>query len=213
MQAALSNIRTILRQPLVRFVGGFCCVVILTLFVFRQLGSWLLVADVPPASIDIICTFAGDNKRVDYSKKLMIAHPGAHWVLSDYKDGHGRLLQKNHFDMSRVTIIDTCKSTLSEVTAFSLWLEEYRKRMAGSGAERTVSVALVSSPYHMRRIRIMTERRMSIDSIAVYLLPVPLDKYLWSEDTFRYWWRSNATASITTLEILKLGYFLLTGYF
>jgi hypothetical protein len=202
-----------LRQPLIRVIGIFLFVALITLVAFRQVGSWLTVADTPPRRIDVVCTFGGDHQRVIYSKKLMADHPDAHWFLSDYKNGNGRLLQKNNFDMRRVSIIDTCKSTLSEINAIGSWLAYYRTTRFGHDSKQQLNVALVSSPYHMRRIKIMAQRRIKIENVKLYIMPVPLDNYLWSEDTFRYWWRSNAIISVTTLELLKLGYFILTGYF
>ncbi|MBN1307472.1 MAG: YdcF family protein [Chitinispirillaceae bacterium] len=210
MRITLSAIGSIAAQPLARFIAGFFCVLLAMFFLFRQLGSWLIAGDTPPEHLDVICTFAGENRRVVYSKELALRYRNAHWVLSDYKDGHGRLLQKNNFDMRRVTIIDTCKSTISEMHALGEWLDRYRPRPSGPAAR--IQVGLVSSPYHMRRIRIMAARRLSRPDVRWYLLPVPLEKYRWNRDTFRYWWRSNAAASITILELLKIGYFMVTGY-
>ncbi|MBN1575795.1 MAG: YdcF family protein [Chitinispirillaceae bacterium] len=214
MHTTFASIGLICRQPLFRLIAGFAGVLLVLFILFCHVGNWLVAADAPPAHLDVICTFAGDSRRVVYSKELMLRYPDAHWVLSDYKDGHGRLLQKSDFDMRRVTIIDTCKSTISEINALRQWVDRRRpvERSPTSGKKATLRVGLVSSPYHMRRIRIMAGRRLNRADVRCYLLPVPLEEYRWNRDTFRYWWRSNVATSITILELLKIGYFLLTGY-
>ena len=215
MRIMVKTIRSIAGQPLARFIAVFFAVLAITLIIFRQLGDWLIAADPPPPRLDVVCTFAGDRQRVVYSKELMFRHPEAHWFLSDYKNGHGRLLQKNSFDMHRVTIVDTCNNTVSEVNALCEWLDRYRPPPpsgASGGDAVRLHVGLVSSPYHMRRIKIIASNRLSRPDIRWYLLPVPLEQYRWNRDTFRYWWRSGVITSITVLELMKIGYFLLTGY-
>jgi len=186
---------------------------LLGLFMFRHAGTWLIAQDTPPQHLDLICTFAGDGKRVEYSKELMLQHTNAHWLMSDYRNGHGRLLSKSNFDMRRVTIFDTCNNTLSEVYAVREWLDRnFPPRYKKSGHGTLIHVGLVSSPYHMRRIGIMAHRKLRHNDIRFYLLPVPLDRYNWTKDTYRYWWRSKTITSLTLAELLKTGYFLLTGY-
>jgi hypothetical protein len=189
-------------------------IIVAFLFIVN-LGAWLIVADPLPSQLDVICTFAGENLRVVYSKNLMSRYPAAHWILSDYKNGHGRLLQKSHFDMERVTIIDTCDNTLSEIDAFSHWISHNAPRHPILGADsgkRRLQVGLVSSPYHMRRIKLMAERRLNQTKTQFHLLPVPLEKYGWNKVTIRYWWQSNVVSSTFMSELVKIGYFLLTGY-
>lgn len=214
MNAAIRKFAArLLRQPLARFVAGFLCVTFAVFFAFRQLGVWLIAADPLPERLDVVCTFAGESRRVDYSKKLVLRYDGAHWLLSDYKDGHGRLLQKNAFDMRRVTIFDTCKNTRSEINAMHQWIERYRCSPLTPGHDAApLEIGLVSSPYHMRRIKIMASRHIGNNHLRLHLLPVPLEEYQWSRDTFRFWWRSNYITSLSLLELGKIGYYLVTGY-
>lgn len=200
-------------HPLARLIAGFLCVLLVFTVVLLRVGDWLTPSDPLPGSLDLIVTFGGDNQRVVYTKELMTRYPEAHWLLSDYKNGNGRILQKNNYDMRRVTIVDTCKNTLSEINAAAGQIAVFTaKRSAGNKAENRLTVGLVSSPYHMRRIDLMARRYLSRLNIRYVLLPVPLKKYQWGEKTFRYWWRSNFITSITMLELLKIGYFLLTGF-
>ena len=183
------------------------------ILLFRHLGSWLLVADPLPQQLDAVCTFAGENVRVDYSRKLMNDFPGAVWYLSDHQKGQQRVLQKNKFDMSRVFAVDTCKSTFSEIQSFAGWIAALRKAQDTKGNAAILKIGLVSSPYHMRRISIMARRWIKTERVTLYYLPVPFDGYPWNKETLRHWWRSEVGVTLTTTELLKLGYFMLTGYF
>ncbi len=190
---------SLFRKPVVRFFTLGILAVLAALTGISRLGVWLLVSDTPPADLDVIGTFAGERRRVDYSRELMGRYPDAHWFLSDYKNGHGRILQKTSFDMSRVSIVDTCKSTISEITALREWIDStVSARRTAPGTQ--LHLGLVSSPYHMRRIRIMAGRRLKIKNVKFHFLPVPLETYGWTKDSFRFWWRSNAIASITCLK-------------
>lgn len=212
-QRVTNHIGNLPRQPLFWLAAVFLIAAVLTCFAFRQAGSWLIVNNPLPERIDVICTFAGDSRRVEYSRELMLKHSGAQWFLSDYKDGYSRLLYKANFDMKRVMVVDTCKSTFSEVSAFGSMLEGYYKARFGVRSDTVLNVVCVSSPYHMRRIQIMAQRHIKNNTVRISCCPVPLDRYKWSADTFRFWWRSNTIISITSLEFLKLGYFMLTGFF
>jgi uncharacterized SAM-binding protein YcdF (DUF218 family) len=198
------------RHPLVRPVVLVLAVVLAALLVLRGLGTWLIAADPVPERLDVVCTFAGESYRVNYSKQLVLRFPDAHWLLSDYKNGHSRLLQRSDFDMRRVTVIDTCKNTRSEINALRGWIAAYRAS-PGAGT-RPLDIGLVSSPYHMRRIQIMASRYIGNHHVRIHLLPVPLEHYQWDRNTFRYWWRSNYITSVSLLELVKIGYFMLTGY-
>lgn len=212
-QRIIYQIVTFVRQPLFRLAAVFIIAAVLTFFAFSQAGSWLVVDNPLPERIDVICTFAGDSRRVEYSRELMLKHPDAQWFLSDYKDGYSRLLQRSNFNMKRVMVVDTCKSTFSEVSAFGSMFGSYHKARFGGNSDTVLNVVCVSSPYHMRRIQIMAQRHIKTDAAKISCCPVPLDRYKWSTDTFRFWWRSNTIISITSLEFFKLGYFMLTGFF
>lgn len=187
----------------------FGCVLLLS--VFRFLGVWLTVSDPLPKRLDIICTFAGDSHRVTYSKNLMKRYHNAHWFLSDYENGYARLLRKSNFPMNRVSVVDTTSNTLSETNAFKTWIDSLLETSPATASQ--LHVGFISSPYHMRRINIMAKKRMNNPVIRYYLLPVPLDRYRWTEKSFRYWWRSRKISAIVITELSKIFYYYLTGYF
>lgn len=173
----------------------------------RNAGTYLLVNDPLPEKLDLIFTFAGENARNHYSEKLLQQYPDAHWLLSDYKDGYVRILRRDSFDMSRVTIVDTCKNTFSEVLALKEYLQQ-----SGENPLREhhgpLQIGLISGPYHMRRIQLMTQKAIRSGDFNFHYLPVPLDKYNWTAAMFKTWWKSPVYEVVST-ETLKIVYFRL----
>lgn len=172
---------------------------------FRNFGSWLIVSDTMPDSLDVILTFAGETQRVSYSKELTARFPQAKWVLSDYKNGYERILRNDSYDMSRVFAVDTCTNTRSEANMFMQWLGSHAASIHSGGKVR---VGLVSSPYHMRRIQLIMERMKGHDNYDLYYLPVPLDRYKWTPRMFRKWWRSEDVSRVVVSEAQKMAYYL-----
>lgn len=171
-----------------------------------NMGNWLVITDPLPEKVDIIFTFAGENVRVAYSKELSSRYPNSFWILSDYKNGYSRLLRKSNYDMSRVHIIDTCQNTVSEVSSLDNWIKQHASQLK---IDNTLSIGLVSSPYHMRRIKLMVERQFKEHKINFYFLPVPLQRYKWTEKMFQYWWKTGSISRVVISEFQKIIYFIL----
>jgi uncharacterized SAM-binding protein YcdF (DUF218 family) len=181
--------------------------VIATILLLRNAGIYLLVNDPLPKKLDLIFTFAGENARNHYSENLLQQYPDAHWLLSDYKDGYVRILRRDSFDMSRVTIVDTCKNTFSEVLALKEYLQVSGENILREH-QKPLQIGLISGPYHMRRIQMMTQKAIRSSDFNIYYLPVPLDKYNWTREMFKIWWKSPVYEVVST-ETLKIVYFRL----
>jgi len=188
-------------------------------FIFIKVGSWLAVADAFPARLDIIYTFGGENIRISYSRELMRRFPEAHWVISDYGHRYARLLLRQGFDMSRVTILDTCRSTISEVSGLAQWLKNQKgapqaddsgvldSGESGKPADltsRPLHIGLVSNPMHMRRIRLIAEKTFRDPAIRLHCLPVPPERYGWSRRTIGHWWKVKGLRTWVGLETGKI---------
>jgi hypothetical protein len=177
------------------------------------IGRWLAVSDPLPDRIDVVYMFFGENARFSYSRGLMERFPGARWVMSDNFRQYSRVLSREGFDMSRVTVLDTCRYTLSEITALGGWLQDNREELVHAAAHDTsvqqgaapqVRIGLVSSPCHMRRIRFMARDVIRDTAFACYCLPVPLERYNWTSDDLRRWWRTKALRTWVASETAKL---------
>ena len=180
--------------------------------IFRNLGVWLCVKDPLPENINVIMTFAGNIDRYDFSKEFVQNHRAAKWVLSverlpvfdtvSMRFITERNLEIEGFDTSRVFIIDTCTSTFSELTALKWYLKEYEV-----SKEKTINVALISSPYHMYRIKKSAKKYIRQNNIKFFAVPVP-DKH--GQRVVYYpkeWWRHEDDAAFVVSEIIKIIYY------
>jgi hypothetical protein len=186
--------------------------------IFSQAGPWLAVSDPIPARIDVIFTFGGENIRVNYSRDLMRRFPQAHWVISDYAHRYARLLERQGVDMSRVTILDTCRYTISEVKGFAYWLKKQSVAPQGHAdgltpadsknqpalSMRPLHIALVSNPLHMRRIKLIAENNFRDPAIRLHCLPVPAERYGWTRHSISRWWETRTLRTWVCLETAKI---------
>ena len=195
---------------------------------FRQAGGWLVAADPAPQRIDVIFTFGGENARVAYSRELMERFPSAHWVLSDHSGRYERILSREGFDLSRVSFIDTCTHTISEVKGLADWLATHAPAADASAADseeqataprtapaaKPMAVALVSTPFHLRRIRsIAANVFRDTASVRLYYLPVPMERYGWTARDSTVWWRTKSARAWVGSELCKLiAYWLLFSW-
>lgn len=193
--------------------AGVALLACAALFFCLNIGRWLAVSDPLPNRIDVVFMFFGENTRFSYSRGLMERFPEATWVMSDNFRQYSRVLSREGFDMSRVAVLDTCRYTLSEITALDAWLQDNREALVRAAAHDTavkqgtapqVRVGLVSSPCHMRRIRFMAHDVISDTAFMCYCLPVPLERYGWTSDDLRRWWRTRALRAWVASETVKL---------
>jgi hypothetical protein len=179
-------------------------------------GQWLAVNDPLPARLDVLFSFGGENARVAYSRGLMERFPGAQWVISDNFLQYSRILSREGFNMSKVTVLDTCRYTLSEVRALAVWLKDNRDSLVSAAAvdiaDLPVRVGLVSSPCHMRRIRFMVRDVVRDTSFQCYCLPVPLERYGWTSSDLRHWWRTKALRTWVLSETAKILWYWLSSW-
>lgn len=178
----------------------------LCFFLLLNLGRWLLIYDPIPENLDLIVTFAGEQQRVAYSRELSMKFPQSCWILSDYKNGYSRLLRKSNFNMSRVHIVDTCQNTVSEIDAVAKWIKDNQQRFIGKSR---ISIGLVSSPYHMRRIQLIVKKQFKKHDFRFHYLPVPLERYKWTTKMFKYWWSTGTVSRAVISEFQKIIYFIL----
>jgi uncharacterized SAM-binding protein YcdF (DUF218 family) len=171
-----------------------------------------------PDSLDVIFTFAGESGRITYSKQLFTRYQKSIWVLSYPGKKIIVPLAREGFDTSRITVVDTCRNTASEVayilsltTAPSTGSAASENRLElflkTSAVRHHLKVGLVSNPYHMRRIRMMATRKKEAGSLSFYYLPVPYEYYGWTKRVYEKWWESDELRPAINLELKKLAYY------
>jgi uncharacterized SAM-binding protein YcdF (DUF218 family) len=167
-------------------------------FAFRHLGTWLIVSDPLPDRVDVIFCFGGESVRVRYSLELAERYPDAHVIISAFnKSRYQNDFRIARLGPSRFSFVDTCSNTFAELSFLRQWL---------SSAHATSSpvVALVSGPYHMRRISILTSRIMKDTPFRFRYLPVALSVYGKTEKDYEYWWRTPDMTTLVEMEGEKI---------
>jgi uncharacterized SAM-binding protein YcdF (DUF218 family) len=183
---------------------------VLAAYAFCNLALWLVVSDPPPHSLDAIFTFAGETHRIIYSKELFAAHKQARWLISYPSKRIAKTLGKGGLDTSRITIVDTCKNTSSEACFVTQWAANAALEKQGLSGDRPLSVGLVSTPFHMRRIRMEVRRKYKGDGCRFYYLPVPYERYGVTAHVYQTWWLSKPLRQAVLLEFQKYLYYLFT---
>ena len=195
-----------LRIILVTLAGALIVVCAVT---YRHLGMWLVVSDPLPPSLDAIFTFAGDNDRIPYSKRLYLQYPKALWIVSDPTKKILDSLYAEGTDTARIMVVDTCKSTLSEADC----IVKRASALPGTAqtAGRSITIGLVSSPYHMRRIRLLVSAQHPDTQVSFVYLPVPFDQGPLSKRDYETWWKNKGLAPAVRLEVNKVVYSMWKG--
>jgi uncharacterized SAM-binding protein YcdF (DUF218 family) len=75
--------------------------------------------------------------------------------------------------------------------------------------DRPIDVVLVSSPYHMRRIKVAVVRLINDPRVRIHYVPTPFDHYESSMDDYRTWWRHAKLRRVVKLEATKILYYLM----
>ncbi|KMQ51538.1 hypothetical protein CHISP_1546 [Chitinispirillum alkaliphilum] len=171
---------------------------------YRNAGNWLLIQNPLPPDADLVFVFGGDVKRVEYAFGLMENYPDAILVCAERDFDHLKRRYPERVGDYRIKIADKCESTIEEVRFLrSLLAEENRPYM---------SVLLVSSPFHMRRISVMVNmvmgRALRRDIQFLYT-PYDSEENSVRIESYSKWWETESTKGIVQSELLKLTYYFL----
>jgi uncharacterized SAM-binding protein YcdF (DUF218 family) len=135
-------------------------------------------------------------------------------VVSTYRAAGRRRYLDGGIDSARVTFVDSCTSTWSEVHFLREWLaEQTRKptsqRLNDSTTQPPLTIALVSGPYHMRRIKVAVTRLFGPGKeVHLVYAPVPYEWYPWSERDYRRWWVRRDLRALVLQELRKCAFYL-----
>jgi uncharacterized SAM-binding protein YcdF (DUF218 family) len=193
------------RRPLLL---ASCIIVILVCTIsYRNLASWLVVSDPLPKSLDAIFTFAGESHRIVYSKELFLRYPASTWILSYPTKKILVPLSKGRADTSRIVVVDSCKNTNSEVLFLSGWVKSTVMKGSTFSPQRPLAIGLVSTPFHMARIRMDLSRKFKTKACTYYFLPVPYERYGLTKSDYKKWWSMKSMRSAIYLEFEKFIYY------
>lgn len=189
-------------------LAGSVFIVVVGLLAFRNLALWLVVSNPLPPSLDAIFTFAGDNHRMNYSKELFAKYPTARWLISYPSKRIAGPLKRDGIDTSRVEIVDTCKNTNAEAWFITGWARHSIANDKRFSPDHPLRIGLVSTPFHMKRIRMAVTKRPHDKECVYYYLPVPFEMYGWTRDDFKTWWKNDQLRAAIWLEFEKFVYYL-----
>src|SRR5271157_3377473 len=211
--------KNIHRVILVTFISA---IVVVCVIAYRNFGMWLVASDPLPPSLDAYFTFASDNERILYSKHLYKRYSAALWVLSYPRKRILVPLRKAGLDTSRIVVMDTCANTSSEVACIVNWANTALRDSASAPARKlsaktkyspgsTLRIGLVSSPYHMRRIKVLFSGRRPDKRAEFFFLPVPFWLCGMKKSDYETWWKNKALAPVVWMEVEKIAYLFWRG--
>jgi uncharacterized SAM-binding protein YcdF (DUF218 family) len=191
-------------------LGSALCVAAACACAFRGLALFLVVSDPLPPSLDAVFTFAGETHRIIYSKELFKQYPHSQWLISYPTKRISIPLGKKGLDTSRIFIVDTCKNTTSEAWYVADWALRTVNGGNGYSAARPLAIGLVSTPFHMRRIRMEVRRKYKSTACRFFYLPVPYERYGVTRHTYETWWMNKQLRPAVILEFKKFIYYFFT---
>jgi len=182
--------------------------------IVRFAGGWLNNSETPRKA-DLILVLAGEPARFPYAadlflekraKQVLVTKPvrlRPYRILDDLgiafprlEDVYREILQKKGVPDDRILYIgDELLSTLDEARAF-------RTYAAANGIH---SVLVVTSPYHVRRVRMIFHDE--VPGIATTVIATPYEPYP------ERWWADQDTARSILLELAKILFYIAGGSF
>ena len=190
--------------------AALCLVAVAALY---SAASWLLDSK-PPESADIIVVLAGDLRRTRYAGDLYRQGFAPQILLSrPARDAREKLLDQ--MGISFPTAVDLGKSVLQvsgvplqNISVFgtgSLSTFEEAAVLAGMFAGQSPRLLIVTSPYHVRRARMILGDALPGAHLIVVATPY--------EDFPVRWWTSQDAARDLLLELAKLFFYGIGGRF
>ncbi len=157
------------------------------------IGSWFLSCANKPENINTIFSFGGEQARENYALLLMNSYPDAKWIASAPSTRTLSIIDSLRLMGRKVEIVTDCKNTIEEVT-FAVTLCDRKSR-----------IALLSGPYHLRRIRTIAAHKASKECFSTFLfVAVPLKDYNSSEKDYRLFLFNRHLRNLLFIETAKI---------
>jgi len=131
----------------------------------NKTSRWFFFADSDPNKVDLIFTFGGEQARENHAMRLMDKYFNAKWIVSSPLPLTKSMIDSGYWK-GRVTVIEHCKNTLDEVNYVAMLCSD------------SIDIALLSGPYHLRRIERFLRNVLSADcGSRFHFVAVPLNDY------------------------------------
>jgi uncharacterized SAM-binding protein YcdF (DUF218 family) len=200
---------------LLSLIGACVFATMLTAVLLSQVGRWLNNAD-EPQQADVIVVLGGAFERTlyaadlyagGYAKRIYLSNPvreNSHRLLDEI----GITIPSEHeistLLLKRKGVPAEAISTLPGAALSTADEGELLKRLY-SGRQGTVMV--ITSPYHVRRARLVINRALENTGVTAVFVATPYERY--ASD----WWHDQDSARQTILELAKIAYYAVGGRF
>jgi uncharacterized SAM-binding protein YcdF (DUF218 family) len=171
---------------------------------FPFLARWLNVPD-PELPSDAIVVLAGAPERAMYAADLLVKDyaPVAYVSRPARERGHLTLAE---FGIILPTEEEVNRAILksrgvkeSRICIFSRGSREESRAIRETLPADTATVIVVTSPYHVRRVKMIFNEAFGGSAITIRVVATPYEIY---PDR---WWTNRDAATQTILEIIKIG--------
>ncbi len=126
-----------------------------------------------------IFTFGMAPERYRYSEQLFIEHNTVQWIISDPLAYVGERMIMKGYSVERIDLYLTAESTIDEVRYLKQYIKEHQLSASNT-------IVLVSSEYHLGRIRLLCERLHLDSEVTLNYVSIP-DEFLDREPLEDYW--------------------------
>ncbi len=183
----------------------FLCIVIAVFFfyiiktILFSFNEWISCSGDKPKKVDCIVTFAGEAAREVYAKSLIDSGYSKKWVASKWESD---ILKEIEFEYKSTVLefMGTSENTHDEVDSLLKWLDNNKS---------IKNVALVSGFYHMRRIKLLVEKKKLNGSCNFFYWPVPSVNYGFSKKDIDFWWKNKHLRNLYAFELQKIAYYFI----
>ena len=178
-------------------------------------GYWLQLAENPRAADAIIVLagsferslYAADLYQQHYAPKIYLSIP-AHETLTGQLEALGIVLPRE-VDIHRQILLKKGVPAQDTLT-FGLGSLSTAQEAAALKSQFTKPgsrLLVVTSPYHTRRAKLILKRAFADSDISITVVATPYEEF------HQDWWRSQASARNTLLELAKISYYYAGGQF
>jgi len=195
--------------PITWLISSLVIIAVLTVVAVLVLNAPRILAasDHEPGRIDYICVYAGESPRNARAIELAGSHPGAVVLVNGGQEAVWRkLAREGKVDSARVRLLEKSEDTADEARAFARFFAGLRD----SGGQKP-SVVMVSSAFHLRRIRFLVRRERVGGKVGALAFVASPSRHYDLGHAGRRWWKDKNVRKVVISEYIKLAGHILTG--
>lgn len=164
--------------------------IVIVFYLISNSINLLYVNDEIDKDPDFVCVYALDYRRIEKAAELLKKYPNSIGLFSSPTGKYiDKIFKYGVSDSSRVVIINGCQNTFDEVNIFNDYIfkrDEISDRIVFEGSkwnnqkiikDKELNIAMVSSPFHMRRIKIISDMCFRNENANIYYVSADVEKF------------------------------------